>query len=74
MNRACPIVLRNNNSNLELLAFKHPNGENQFVKDNIHKGEALEKACIRELKEESGIQTEAVRGLGLWDSNFNNQI
>jgi len=74
MNRACPIVLRNNNSNLELLAFKHPNGKNQLVKGGINKGEPLESACIRELAEESGIQAEAVRQLGIWDSNFKKQV
>jgi len=40
MNRACPIVLRNNNSNFELLAFKHPKSGNQLVKGGIKKGGA----------------------------------
>ncbi len=74
MNRACPIVLRNKNNQLELLAFKHPNGESQWVKGKLNKGEHLESACIRELEEESGIQAQVVRQLGTWDSNFKNQI
>jgi len=74
MNRACPVVLRNNNQQLELLAFKHPNGRSQLVKGGIKPGEHLEAACVRELEEESGIQAEFVRHLGVWDSNFKNQV
>lgn len=74
MNRACPVVLRINNNQLELLAFKHPNSRNQLVKGGIKKGEQLESACIRELEEESGIQAQVVKQLGVWDSNFKNQV
>ncbi len=74
MNRATPIVLRNNNNQLELLAFKHPNGRSQLVKGKLNKGESLEAACVRELEEESGIQAQVVRHLGVWDSNFKKQV
>jgi len=74
MNRACPVVLRSHNNQLELLAFKHPKGGNQLVKGNIKKGEPLEHACIRELEEESGIQAQVVRQLGVWDANFKKQV
>ena len=74
MNRACPVVLRNKNNQLELLAFKHPKGGIQLVKGSLNTGEPLEQACIRELEEESGIQAQVVRPLGTWDSNFKNQI
>ncbi|TNF35360.1 MAG: NUDIX domain-containing protein [Gammaproteobacteria bacterium] len=74
MNRACPVVLRYKNHQLQLLAFKHPEAGNQLVKGNIKKGELLEHACIRELEEESGIQAQAVKQLGVWDSNFKQQI
>jgi 8-oxo-dGTP pyrophosphatase MutT (NUDIX family) len=74
MNRAVPVVLRRNGHNLELLAFKHPEAGNQLVKGNIKEGEKLEAACIRELKEESGIDAEVVRQLGSWDANFKNQV
>jgi len=74
MNRACPVVLRHKNNQLELLAFKHPKGRNQLVKGNIEKGETLEAACVRELEEESGMQAQVVRHLGTWDANFKNQI
>lgn len=74
MNKACPVVLRYKNNELELLAFKHPDGGNQLVKGNIEAGERLERACVRELEEESGIQAHAVKQLGVWDANFKNQI
>ncbi len=74
MNRACPVVLRHKDNQLELLAFKHPNGKNQLVKGNIDIGEPLESACIRELAEESGIQAQVVRQLGIWDANFRDQV
>ena len=74
MNKACPVVLRHNNNKLELLAFKHPNAGNQLVKGNIKKGEHLDSACIRELAEESGIQAQVVRHLGVWEPDFKNQI
>ena len=74
MNRACPVVLRNNNDQLELLAFKHPQGGNQLVKGNIEKDESLENACVRELAEESGIRAEVVRHLGVWDAGYKGQV
>jgi len=74
MNRACPIVLRNNNNQLELLAFKHPKGRSQLVKGKLNTGESLEDACARELEEESGLKAENVRPLGIWDANFKNQV
>ena len=74
MNRACPVVLRYKNSQLELLAFKHPDAGNQLVKGNIDMGEHLDAACIRELKEESGIQAQFVKQLGIWEPGFKNQI
>ena len=74
MNKACPVVLRHNNNKLELLAFKHPKAGNQLVKGNIKKDEHLESACIRELAEESGIQAQVVKQLGIWEPDFKSQI
>lgn len=74
MNKACPVVLRHNKNQLELLAFKHPNGRNQLVKGNIKPGEPIESACIRELAEESGIQAQVVKQLGTWEPEFKSQI
>lgn len=74
MNKACPVVLRHKNNTLQLLAFEHPNDGNQLVKGNIKNGEHLESACIRELEEESGIQAQVVKQLGVWKPDFKNQI
>lgn len=74
MNRACPVVLRNKNNQLELLAFKHPSGRSQLAKGKIDPGESLENACSRELAEESGLQAQVVRQLGVWDANFKDQV
>ena len=74
MNKACPVVLRHKNNKLELLAFVHPKAGNQLVKGNIQKDEQLESACIRELAEESGIQAQVVKHLGIWEPDFKNQI
>ena len=74
MNRACPVVLRDNNNTLELLAFRHPQGGSRLVKGNFKKDEGLEQACMRELKEESGIQARVVRRLGSWDASFKGQV
>ena len=74
MNKACPVVLRHKNNKLELLAFKHPGGSNQLVKGGIKKGEPLASACIRELQEESGIQAQVVKQLGIWEPGFKKQV
>ena len=74
MNKACPVILRIKDNKLELLAFKHPNAGNQLVKGNIKKDEPLEQACIRELEEESGIQAQVVKQLGVWEPNYKDQI
>ena len=74
MNKACPVVLRLKNNKLELLVFEHPNSDIQLVKGGINKGEHLESACIRELEEESGIQAQAVKQLGVWEASFKNQV
>ncbi len=55
MNKACPIVLREFNGTIEVLGFIHPLAGKQLVKGTIEAGESIEQACIRELKEESGI-------------------
>ncbi|MDJ0832995.1 MAG: NUDIX domain-containing protein [Gammaproteobacteria bacterium] len=74
MNKACPVVLRLINNQLHLLAFKHPEAGNQLVKGGIKKAESLERACVRELEEESGLQASVVKRLGIWDANFKNQV
>lgn len=74
MNKACPVVLRHHNNQLELLAFVHPTKGIQLVKGGIKKGEPLDKACIRELAEESGIKAQVVKQLGVWEPGFKKQV
>lgn len=74
MNKACPLVLRKNNQQYEILAFRHPLAGNQIVKGTIESGESLEAACERELFEESGLVGQAVSYLGEWNANFEGQI
>ncbi len=54
--RACPLVLRGEGDQRELLAFTHPLAGRQFVKGRIQPAELPEQAAIRELAEESGVQ------------------
>ena len=56
-----------------VLAFIHPLAGNQLVKGTIESKECLEQACIRELKEESGITANPAMALGTWDSKYQNQ-
>jgi len=73
MNKACPVILRNKNNVLEMLVFEHHKAGIQLVKGGIKKGESLEHACVRELKEESGIDAQVVKQLGLWKATSKNQ-
>ncbi|EJM18510.1 hypothetical protein PMI21_02082 [Pseudomonas sp. GM18] len=73
--KACPVVLRTIHGIVHSLAFKHPVAGYQFVKGTIESGESLPNAAVRELSEESGIcNARAVRDLGLWDTEFEEQI
>ena len=72
INKACPVVLRKNNGDLEILAFTHPLAGNQIVKGSIELGETLQVACIRELQEEAGINASPIADLGEWDDAYNN--
>jgi GrpB-like predicted nucleotidyltransferase (UPF0157 family)/ADP-ribose pyrophosphatase YjhB (NUDIX family) len=73
--KACPVVLRTIQGIVYSLAFKHPVAGYQFVKGTIESGESLPNAAVRELSEESGIcNARAVRDLGLWNAEFEEQI
>lgn len=74
MNKARPVLLRNTEKGIEILAFEHPLAGNQLVKGSIKRNETLEFACKRELTEESGLIGKADRCLGIWHSNYQNQI
>ena len=73
VDKACPIVLRIRNNQRELLAFEHPKSGIQLVKGGLKKGEGLDSACVRELEEESGIQAQVVKHLGVWTPKSKNQ-
>ena len=74
MNKACPVVTRQNEGILEILAFLHPLAGKQLVKGTVEPGEMVLHACERELFEESGLHCQATRFVGIWESNFENQI
>ena len=74
MNKACPVVLRSNKGKSELLVFRHPHAGMQLVKGTIEPGESLERACERELFEESGLHGKSSRFLGMWESGYKRQV
>jgi 8-oxo-dGTP pyrophosphatase MutT (NUDIX family) len=53
--KACPVVVRQNQDRFEILAFRHPLAGCQLVKGTIEPGEDAGRAALRELCEESGI-------------------
>ena len=62
MEKACPIVLRNERQ--EILLFTHPEAGVQLVKGTLKPGEKVEEGCVRELQEESGLQLSVASYLG----------
>jgi len=74
MNKACPVILRKIDDELEILAFEHPLAGRQLVKGTIEKDEPLVDACVRELAEESGLAAYPYIMLGVWDTGFENQV
>lgn len=53
VHKACPCVVVNN----KILVFEHPFAGFQIPKGTVEAGESVESAVLRELYEESGIQT-----------------
>ncbi|XWN31601.1 MAG: NUDIX domain-containing protein [Devosia sp.] len=65
--KVCPVLLRNRDGVLDILAFKHPLAGCQLVKGGIERGETVLQAARREVFEESGMATEpSGRHLGVW--------
>ncbi|MEI9811652.1 MAG: NUDIX domain-containing protein [Acidobacteriota bacterium] len=71
--KACPIVIRNVTAP-ELLVFRHPRSGIQLVKGTIEPGEHPRDTAVRELREESGIESTIEKDLGVWNSGFDGQI
>lgn len=57
--KVCPVVLRGP----AILAFRHPRAGVQLVKGSPERGERMDEAALRELREESGIRARAGRPL-----------
>lgn len=53
--KACPVVTRKIDRDIQVLAFTHPSAGNQFVKGTVEVGEHPQDAAVRELREESGL-------------------
>lgn len=53
--KSCPVVVRNDDDELSVLAFRHPLAGYQLVKGTINDDEEVSAAAVRELVEESGV-------------------
>lgn len=53
--KACPVLLRQREGRLQLLAFRHPQAGCQIVKGTVEEYEEPGETVLRELGEESGI-------------------
>jgi len=56
VHKACPCVIRPTDGYFELLAFRHPLIGLQIAKGTVDPGESTDRAALRELKEESGLE------------------
>jgi 8-oxo-dGTP pyrophosphatase MutT (NUDIX family) len=73
--KVCPVVIRGGGADRQILVFRHPLAGVQLVKGTIELDEKPGPAALRELREESGIETAQVSGsLGIWDSGHDGQI
>lgn len=72
--KACAVLL-SRTSPPRILLFRHPQAGVQLVKGSLEPGEAPGAAALRELREESGITTAAIkRDLGNWTSGHLGQL
>lgn len=53
--KVCPVIFREKDSNQEILVFRHPFAGIQLVKGTLEPNEDPNAAALRELAEESGI-------------------
>lgn len=63
MHKVCPIVIRGQGLERDILAFVHPKGDRQLVKGGVQPGESVQAAAARELLEESGLVGKATHVL-----------
>ncbi len=54
--KACPVILRQREGRLQILAFRHPLAGPQLVKGTVEEGEEPRQTVLRELGEESGVE------------------
>ena len=54
--KVCPVILRQQGTNWQILAFRHPKAGTQLIKGTVEEDERPEAAVLRELAEESGIE------------------
>lgn len=73
-NKACPVVIRECDSGINILAFQHPLAGKQLVKGTIETGETIAQSCERELFEEAGIAAKAELPLGILATGYNAQV
>ncbi|UDF37613.1 UNVERIFIED_ORG: NUDIX domain-containing protein [Shinella sp. XGS7] len=74
-NKACPVVARVRDDEVEVLAFRHPLAGLQLVKGTIESGETASAAAVRELAEEAGLAPAGlVTALGVWQSQYQAQV
>lgn len=53
--KVCPVLLRQSDAGMQILAFRHPLAGCQLVKGTLEAGETPAEGVLRELAEESGI-------------------
>lgn len=74
-NKACPVIFHHSLDRPRILLFQHPLAGVQLVKGTIDQGETPAQAALRELKEESGIDSATVvSDLGCWDAGHLDQV
>ncbi|KAA3605249.1 MAG: NUDIX domain-containing protein [Calditrichaeota bacterium] len=72
--KVCPCILKEEKGKWFILAFKHPIAGNQIPKGTVEPNEEIEKATLRELKEESGISEARIENfIGKFDRVVENE-
>ena len=65
--KACAVVLHPDGDPLRVLMFEHPQAGLQLIKGGIKSGETIAYAGMRELYEESGLETVSAHVIGASD-------